>query len=147
MRPTSRIFRYPRRARDVVQGSLLKLWRDPALRLLPDPPNRPDTVRAEHGFQDLIPEGDVDHNYGSARSRVGDDSPRMADAPWGGLLGCLAPAERQAIALALQGGCSSFDVASLLGEAEEIVRARMRSGLDRLRIIVDPSSIAGRADG
>ena len=139
-------------AEDVVQDAFLSLWRSDgydagrgALRtyLLTIVRNRAvDFLRRQHarpGERDAVELA----AHGEAPDRtdlVAEE--RAAARVIRAALADLPAAQRQAIELAYFGGLTQSEVAARLGEPLGTVKSRMRIGLERLRVAIEPTGWA-----
>jgi RNA polymerase sigma-70 factor (ECF subfamily) len=146
-----RVLRDAALAEDVVQDVFVRLWREPerydaargTLRgfLLGQVRARAiEVIRAEtarrareaRATSEAAVPVDVENEVWTLIT-----ADRVRDA-----LQTLSEAERRAIELAYFGGCSYREVARLLEEPEGTVKTRIRSGLRRLRGVLDPAEVS-----
>lgn len=133
----------PADADDIVQDVLARLWRTPL---------RFDARRGSlRSFLLMQTHGRAIDTGRSSTARRNREALTLAGLPsispaadaefdsWAGtdhvvgLLGCLLPAEREAIALAFFEGHTYAEAAALLAEPEGTIKGRIRSGLSRMR--------------
>lgn len=136
------------RAEDVTQEVFLKLWRgalifDPArgslrtfllsvARKVSVDQHRSATNRRAREDRDARAESRALVPGPESDAAAGDLSRRVVDA-----LAQLSSERRAAIVLAFFGGISYREVATVLGEAEETVKSRIRAGLKQLRPLLN----------
>ena len=146
-----RLLGEPSLAEEVVQEVFLRLWNDPGKF---DPERgalRSYLLAQGHGRAvDLL------RSEGARRRREERDAQRTAEAGYDLELEVLDLAvaervkvamaqlhdnERRAIQLAYLGGHTYREVAAMLGEPEGTVKSRIRSGLKKMRGMLDPSDL------
>jgi RNA polymerase sigma-70 factor (ECF subfamily) len=140
-------------AEEVVQEVFLRLW------------NQPDKFDPERGAlrSYLLAQGhgravDLLRAEGARRRREERDAQRTAEAGYDlehevmdlavaervkVAMAQLHDNERRAIELAYLGGHTYREVAVLLGEPEGTVKSRIRSGLKKMRGMLDPADVEG----
>jgi len=148
-----RVVRDEQLAADVVQEVFVRLWERPerfdpergSLRafLLADVHGRAvDAVRAEVARR-AREERDHAERLLEASPSTGEEAVmRILSEEARGALVQLTDDERRAIALAYFGGHSYREVAALLGAPEGTVKSRIRTGLEKLRIILTAAASA-----